>query len=199
MWWFHARCRAPFRAEGISLSSVHFTGAERDRFHNLLKLAAESPFEGERANALAAAERRAEGHGMSLDEAAGGGMIRKLNAKEEAEARAAREFVRAMAVSDYQIQIDKGRREAAIKAAMERGLDASEREAQNRRVSSRLSRPGGRGRNRFSHARVLLAETSLPLQEVASITGLDMYKVVELKLKMRQAEEFVRPARRKRG
>ena len=185
--------------EGRPLTSAHFTGAERDRFHNLLKLAAESPFEGERANALAAAERLAERHGMSVDEAAGGGALRKLNAKEAAEARAVREFVRSMAVSDYQIQVDKGRREAAIKDAMERGLDASEREAANRRVSSRKSRPGGRGRNQYSHARVLLAETSLPLQEVASITGLDMYKVVGLKLKMRQAGEFSQPQRHKRG
>ncbi len=196
---FRAHAWACSQVEGRPLSSDDFTAAERDRFHNLLKLAAESPFEGERANALAAAERLAKRHGMSLDEAAGGGVVGKLTAKEEAEAREAYEFLRAMAVSDYQVQIDKARREAAIKAAMDRGLDAAEREAAKRRVSHRMPRANGRGRNRLSHARVLLAETSLPLQEVASITGLDMYTVVGLKLKMRLPEGYVHPRRRKRG
>ena len=39
--------------------------------------------------------------------------------------------------------------------------------------------------NPFSHARTLIRETSLPLREIASITGLDIYQVVGLKLKMR--------------
>ena len=43
---------------------------EQERFHNLLKLAADSPYEGERAAALAAAERVVAKHGMTLDEAA---------------------------------------------------------------------------------------------------------------------------------
>ena len=50
-----------------------FSEAERQRFHNLLQLAAESPFEGERANALAAATRLATRCGLTLDEAAAGG------------------------------------------------------------------------------------------------------------------------------
>ena len=45
-------------------------GPPRDRFRALLKLASESPFEGERENAMDAATRLAEQHGMSLDEAA---------------------------------------------------------------------------------------------------------------------------------
>ena len=35
------------------------------------------------------------------------------------------------------------------------------------------------------HAAVLLRETKLPFREVAEITGLDVYKVVGMKLKMR--------------
>src|SRR3546814_5188666 len=47
-----------------------FTESERNRFRNLLKLANESPYEGERDAALAAAERMATARGMSLHEAA---------------------------------------------------------------------------------------------------------------------------------
>src|SRR3546814_17575845 len=49
-------CQPDDRSREISTG---FTEAERQRFHNLLQLAAESPFEGERANALAADTRLA--------------------------------------------------------------------------------------------------------------------------------------------
>ena len=49
------------------------TTAERERFHNLLLMAKESPFEGERTNALEAAERMAQRHDMTLEEAARSG------------------------------------------------------------------------------------------------------------------------------
>ena len=39
----------------------------------------------------------------------------------------------------------------------------------------------------WQHARLLLTETSLPLREIAEITGLDLYDVVGLKLKLRAA------------
>ena len=38
------------------------------------------------------------------------------------------------------------------------------------------------------HAAVLLRETRLPFREVADITGLDIYDVVGMKLKMRKPE-----------
>ena len=38
-----------------------------------------------------------------------------------------------------------------------------------------------------TNAAILLRETSLPFDEVARITGLDVYKVVGMKLKMRAA------------
>ena len=43
----------------------------------------------------------------------------------------------------------------------------------------------GRKRSPGSFARVLLAETSLPLEEIVSLTGLDIYTVVGMKLKLR--------------
>src|SRR3546814_1630412 len=56
-------CQPDDRSREISTG---FTEAERQRFHNLLQLAAESPFEGERANALAAATRLAVRCGLAL-------------------------------------------------------------------------------------------------------------------------------------
>ena len=50
-----------------------FDEAERKRFHNLLLLANESPYEGERTAALAAAKRMSKARGMTLEEAASGG------------------------------------------------------------------------------------------------------------------------------
>ena len=35
-------------------------------------------------------------------------------------------------------------------------------------------------------ARVLLLETSLPIEEIAGITGLDVYRVAAMKLKLRE-------------
>jgi hypothetical protein len=48
-------------------------------------------------------------------------------------------------------------------------------------------RSSGRRMNPTRHAAILLKETSLPFNEVARITGLNVYKVVGMKLKMRAA------------
>ena len=47
-----------------------FSREVRRRFEKLMKLAAESPYPGEQANARAAASRLAADHGMSIDEVA---------------------------------------------------------------------------------------------------------------------------------
>ena len=171
-----------------------FTESERNRFRNLLKLAKESPYAGERDAALAAAERMAAARGMSLDEAASVGVPppRRAPFREErqdtesaAQERARREFARFVHASDAWIQADKARREAAFEEARQRGLDAAERRAAER--NRQAPRPNGARRDPYSHAEVLLAETRLPLQEIAGITGLDIYEVVAMKLKMRGA------------
>lgn len=179
-----------------TLTRKAFTAGERERFHNLLKMAAESPFEGERDNALAAAKRMAERSGMSLDEAAAAGPMAPVSKTrpQSREARMARAAAANMVILDVQIQADKARRDAALRAAQERGLDRG----QGRRAATpRRAAKAGRARNQFGHARVLLKETSLPLTEVASITGLDMYQVVGLKLKMR--DESTDAYSKKRG
>ncbi len=160
-----------------------FSDAESERFRSLLLMAAVSPFEGERANAMAAAERMAARHGMTLEEAAaGGGPVQSAPvvppSQDEAELSA---FVHLM---DYQISVAKARRDAALRAAKERGLDSAPRPLR------RLARAFGFRRSRLDpvrHANILLAETALTFREISSITGLDTYRVVSLKLKMRTA------------
>ncbi len=170
-----------------------FTPEERTRFLNLLKLAADSPFAGERDNALAAAERLAARNGMTLDEAATGG--RRQRPRQEEAFTAHDGFARAaerdrsaraptwMDVIDQRIFLEKARREKALQAAMARGLDADERRAKAQGLQSPTR--SRRRRDPWSHARALLSETSLPLSEVVDITGLDIYQVAGLKLKMR--------------
>ncbi len=169
-----------------------FNDAERDRFRNLLELAHSSPYEGERSNALAAAERLAERHGMTLEEAASG------RTQGPAEVRGqggptlspVSDLARVVHLMDYQILVDKARIAEAKKQAIERGLEV-EPEKRQRTPTRFASTSQYRSRRRmepYRHARVLLEETSLPVEEIASITGLDVYKVTGLKLKLRPAE-----------
>ncbi|MGD1880498.1 MAG: hypothetical protein ACFB13_23730 [Kiloniellaceae bacterium] len=178
--------------------SAGFSEAERQRFHNLLQLAAESPFEGERTNALAAAQRLAERCGLTLEEAAAGDekqeplreaprddsvMADDLGMDRDARHR----FARAAHLMDGYIMTDKMRREAALREAQARGLDAEElRKAVTASVTQRKTMRQRR-MNPNRHATMLLRETSLSFREIANITGLDVYAVVGLKLKLRAA------------
>lgn len=181
------------------------TQAERERFHNLLLMAKESPFEGERRNALEAAERLARRHDLTLEEAArtGGeglqrptaaaaGMARGRSTFETVAAEAAMrerayaEMARFMHNMDDRARSDKIRRDEALRAAYARGLDAEERRAAERRAAAdRPRRRNSRRRNPTVYAQVLLSETRLPLEEVASICGLDVWTVAGIKLRMR--------------
>lgn len=80
---------------------------------------------------------------------------------------------------------EKKRRDEAIREARMRGLDAEEN--QPARSAARAQRTNNRRRDPWSHAAVLLKETTLPFSEIADITGLDIYGVVGLKLKLRKA------------
>jgi hypothetical protein len=168
----------------------------------MLKLAAESPFAGERENALAAATRLAASHGMTLDEAAAAGTEaiqarpgRRPEADPDTIRRHARQaaggasFAGARAARaahdvDTWHRMEKERFEAAVREARARGLDADQR---RREAPPRPPRSKRGGRDPKSHARVLISETTLPLSEISQITGLDFYQVVALKLKMRPA------------
>ena len=93
-------------------------------------------------------------------------------------------FARAAHLMDNFILSDKARRAEALRAAQSRGLDADElRKAVTASVTqSRMKR---RHMNPNRHAATLLRETSLSFREIATITGLDIYSVVGLKLKLR--------------
>ncbi len=131
----------------------------------------------------------AKARGMNLQEAASGGP-----APERPEPGPPREhrqapsqtqgMARAAQMMDAWIREDKARRDAALAEAQARGLDAAER----RRAAAGANpviRRNDRRRDPHSHARVLLGETSLPLEEICMLTGLDIYEVVGMKLKMR--------------
>jgi hypothetical protein len=83
---------------------------------------------------------------------------------------------------------EKRRWEEALDAARGRGLDEAEIRARARaeaRAAQRPRRWNNSRRDPHKHAAVLLEETSLPFREIASITGLDLYSIVGMKLKMR--------------
>jgi len=91
-------------------------------------------------------------------------------------------FAQAVHLMDYHLAVDKMRREAALQDAIRRGL------VRDDPVSQKFQKATTQKRTRMNpwrHARVLLSETSLPFREIATITGLDIYQVVGLKLKMR--------------
>ena len=87
--------------------------------------------------------------------------------------------------SAYNQAVAKARWHAAVQEARNRGLDCSKPKESNREVGSHIFR--NTRRHPFKHAQVLLHETSLPFQEIAEITGLNLYQVVSIKLKLRKA------------
>ncbi len=167
------------------------TPDEQQRFLNLLKLAKESPFKGERENALAAAERLASRRGLTLEEAA----MRQAQSQSgatrwerEAQERA-REFVAFVHMTDYQIYLDKQRREAARQAAEARGLDGAEKRAAAR-AQARSPRQSRRSTVRMApeqHAWALVRETRLSYREIAQITGLGQHEILHMKIKLLRA------------
>ncbi|MDJ0949012.1 MAG: DUF2786 domain-containing protein [Alphaproteobacteria bacterium] len=166
----------------------------QERFHNLLALAAKSPFEGERAAAFQAAERLAQRHGLSMEEAAQGGLAEREPEQspqlrpEDWARQAARDISRFVHLLDSEIQAQKMARDRARAEAIKRGLDAEiESGARARTQRRRWVDSDPRRMDPRHHASVLLRETQLPLEEVVAITGLDIYQVVGLKLKMRAA------------
>ncbi len=160
---------------------------DKNRYLSLLNLAARSPYAGERANAMAAAERLAQRHGMSLEEAARAGVHGTPQRKPEPGVfhepwppQASQQFNHH---SEDAINRAKSARDASLAAARARGLDRAER-----RSNKRATGPAWYSRARRSpdsHAQALLRETRLSFHEISDLTGLDIYQVVGMKLKMR--------------
>ena len=151
-------------------------------------MAAESLFEGERDNALAAATRLATKCGMTLEDAAlCAGPGPEQPEPPTFETTTPSRFAQAVHLMDYYLHVDKARRDAALKAAIDRGLEWETPSRQELPHQGRKARASRARMNPLRHAAVLLNETSLPFQEIARITGLDVYQVVGMKLKMRPA------------
>jgi hypothetical protein len=94
--------------------------------------------------------------------------------------------VRSAHLTDAFIVADKRRREEALRAARARGLDEELHRVHHRQPPRTARKSRGRGgRSPSALAQVLLNETSLSLSAVADITGLDIYAVTSLKLKLR--------------
>ena len=167
------------------------TAEEQTRFHNLLKLAKESPFEGERQNALAAAERLASRRGLTLEEAAMRQAQPETTATptEQEERERARDFAAFVHMTDYQIYLDKQRRDTARKEAEARGLDRAEKREAERRAASatRFTRRSKAKMPPEKHAWALVRETQLSYQEIARITGLDICDVLLMKIQLMRA------------
>ena len=153
-------------------------------------MADSSQFDGERKNALAAAQRIAEKYQLSFTEVA----------RSEPKAEVADEshptwhsynlhgFVyNAHQFSNcvYNETVAKARWQAAVKEAKNRGLDWHPKKESLRKVQPHSIRKTSR--HPIKHAQVLIHETSLPFREIAEITGLNLYQVVSIKLKLRKA------------
>jgi hypothetical protein len=180
----------PIEPEPVVIAT-RLTQKEQDRFHNLLKLAAESPYEGERSAALAAAERLVAKHGMTLDEAAQRDPVDwepEPTPAEKARREAEHEAVRRAREEEIRRQADKSHWERAWREARARGLDEAEKREKTKAQSRSYQQPRSRRRrNPNDFAGALLRETRMSLQEIADITQLDIYQVAGIKLKMRNA------------
>lgn len=156
-----------------------------------MKLAANSPYEGERAAALAAAERLVAKHGMTLDEAARGDPVDPEPEPTPAEQRwraSQREAASRFREAELRRKADKARWEQARSDARARGLDEEAEPGSPRPRASAYAPRSRRRRNPLEFARTLILETRLSLQDIADITDLDIYQVAGLKLKLRNAE-----------
>lgn len=168
---------------GVFAISTPITAAEQTRFRNLLELANSSKFEGERANAVDAARRLAARHGMTLEEAARTGLEQRAPLPVTPDGRRPDPRAAYFAHAHEQaVEREKRRWEEAVQKARERGLDGGINPATR---SDRPRRASKSRRDPIKHASVLLEETHLPFDEIAGITGLSVYAIVGMKLKMR--------------
>lgn len=185
-WPDSGRSYGMFGVLGVFVISPPITSAEQTRFRNLLELANSSKFEGERTNALDAARRLAERHGMTLEEAARTGLEARPAIPLAPDGRRPDPRAAYFAYAHQQaVEREKRRWEDAVQKARERGLDGG-LDAE-RRADMRPRRASKSRRDPIKHAAVLLEETRLPFNEIADITGLSVYAVVGMKLKLRAA------------
>ncbi len=166
---------------------------EQKRFANLLALANRSKYRGERENAIAAASRLANKFGMTLDQAAKLGLNYDQNTSYNSNTNKSASFFKNISKDEIKknqinIENDKKRWQAAVANARKRGLDQKHKTKKNTKSAANFRRTNNTSRREpYSHAKILLKETSLSFKEIANITGINIYKVIALKLKTRKA------------
>ena len=153
----------------------HPNSEAQKRFSNLLELAKRSKFRGERNNALSAAKRIAEKHGMTIKEFEKGTSAPKdINSKPWAnKSRQKKENITNELFKNINDSYhEKERWQRAVNSAKARGLDENIRKRENifeKNLNlSKNKRPAGK------HAEVLLKETSLSFKEKTEITGINI-------------------------
>ncbi len=90
-----------------------------------------------------------------------------------------------VAANAAQQREEKARWQTAVDQARKRGL--ADQVEQRANTNPRVRSFSKARRNPAKHAEVLLKETSLSFNEIANITGLNVYEIVGLKLKLRKA------------
>ena len=166
--------------------------SEQKKFGNLLELANRSKYRGERENALAAASRLANKFGMTLEQAASLGLNYsqginndKKKAPDSFFKNVSKEEIKK---SQVNTESDKKRWQTAMENAKKRGLDKENKVTTNKKTTANFRRTNNTSRREpYTHAKILLKETSLSFKEIANITGISVYKVIALKLKTRKA------------
>ena len=164
----------------------HPNSETQKRFSNLLELAKRSKFRGERNNALSAAKRIAKKHGMTIKEFEKGASKPKAansrpwaNKNKQKKENLGSELFKNINNTYH----EKERWQRAVNSAKARGLDENIRKRESTLEKSlkisKNKRPAGK------HAEVLLRETSLSFKEITEITGLNIYQVVGIRLKIR--------------
>ena len=164
----------------------HPNSETQKRFSNLLELAKRSKFRGERNNALSAAKRIAEKHGMTIKEfEKGTSKPKDTNSRPWANKNRQKKenIANALFKNVNDSYHEKERWQRAVNSAKARGLDENIRKREN--ILEKSLKLGKNKRPAGKHAEVLLKETSLSFKEITEITGLNIYQVVGIKLKLR--------------
>ena len=142
---------------------------------------------------MAAATRIAQKHNMTLEEAArwqqdSSGTNKSMHDKKSHQRRNNNSDYSNLTKTQKNADAEKKRWQAAMDLAKERGLDRAENAKKAAQEAARERRSNSKSRrNPITHAKILLKETSLSFKEIADITGLDVYKIISMKLKSRSA------------
>lgn len=177
-----------------------FTDREREKFRKLLEVANSTSYDGEKEAALAAATRLAKSRGMTLHEAAGMSdrgrsrqedkPLRKRRKKKQDSAEFGDSFTAPKETyrsESERLAAEKKKYDQAMADAIKRGLQVEEEQQTTKKPAASRRASSGSWRSRPDFIRVLLRETRMTPQEIASTAGVSVHEVYKEKLLMRRA------------